>query len=388
MYGPAMVTHAGLNIPIASQSTKTSIVMRPMFYLSVTSLLFLLGNAIARPMPVPPPLGSIVYVAPAHTAGGVQVGQGAHVPHPHIVVGHGPHGSHEVHVAPVSHTPIAAFQPHMSSAGMHHALTGNIHLGHVTAHENSLHPALGPLQGVNVGPHHVGAINQGKADVSANRHAHVAHLHAANAHIAAQHAHLTAANAHTTHATGNPNTAQLHNNAAQQHTALAAQHGTQVGIHNVAAANHLAEARTHTVHGSAAQAQQSLLSAQHSTNNANGSAHIALASSAHLAAAGAHAGASAAHEAAAYAHQTIPHIHPNSPFGAQQRQIVYGHQATAAGHAQDSRDHATHSLTPIPAHLVLAATQHAQVSQQGAQQSHASATAARHAALQLGGHAW
>ena len=60
-----------------------------------------------------------------------------HKPRPHIVVGHGP-GPHDVHVAPVSHTQHQAFMPHMPTKGLAPGLTGNIHLGHVTADVSKL----------------------------------------------------------------------------------------------------------------------------------------------------------------------------------------------------------------------------------------------------------
>jgi len=111
-----------------------------------------------HPMSITPPLGSIRMAAPVNTTGGVQFAvsqfpyfmlvlttlqQGNQHVHPHIVVSH---GTHDIHVAPVSTTKDPVFRPHMSVQGMAPGLSGNGHLGHVTAQECHLLPPLADLR--------------------------------------------------------------------------------------------------------------------------------------------------------------------------------------------------------------------------------------------------
>jgi len=220
-------------------------------------------------------------VAPADSAGGVQLGGNQQV-YPHIVVGRGP-GPHEIHDAPVSHRKNAAFNPHMSAHGMAPGLTGNVHLGHVTAHENHVLRPQGNFARANVGPNNVAAINQAKQNEHTVANLNAAHHHtlAAEAHRQAQSAYTTAAHRHEGYARAHPAQAQVHNTAAQQHRAQAAMHQNKVGFHGAQAQRHRAMAHNvpspgslPAAHNSAHSAQQSQRAADASRNQAQASGRL------------------------------------------------------------------------------------------------------------------
>jgi len=238
--------------------TSVFLSMRLLFSSSFSALLLLVGSVVAAPVPNPmpasPPAGSIRMVAPANSAGGVQLGGNQQV-YPHIVVGRGP-GPHEVHVAPVSHKKNVAFNPHRPQGNFARA---------------------------NSGPNNVAAINQANQNEHTVANLNAAHHHtlAADSHRQAHYVHTTAANRHEGYARAHPAQAQVHNSAAQQHRAQAAMHQNKVAFHGAQAQHHRAMAHNApwpgslgAAHNSANNAQQSQRAADASRNQAQSSGRL------------------------------------------------------------------------------------------------------------------
>jgi hypothetical protein len=199
--------------------------------LAVATLLF--GNAVAAPAPAPvyyPHYGEIIHVAPDQTTGG-SYGTGISTPHPHIALGHDPHGN--VIVAPVTHNSQSDhLKPHMPTPA-EHGLGGVTRLDHIVANPGAVQQSYGALRGKVMSPGATDRIQQGKGLVQAHYAAADAHGLAAQAHRDSEsyHNHQSAQHFQT----GNAPLGAHHASQATFYREHAEAHEASAGHHNTAA---------------------------------------------------------------------------------------------------------------------------------------------------------
>jgi hypothetical protein len=200
--------------------------------LALATLLF--GNAVAAPAPAPfynPQYGEIVHVAPIDTTGALP-GPGAFTPHPHIALGHDPHGN--VILAPVTHNAHSNdLKPHMPTPA-EHGLEGVTRLDHIVAlHPGAVKQSYGALRGKVMSAGATDRIQQGKGLVQAHYGAAQAHGLAAQAHRGSEayHNHQSAQHFQT----GNAQLGAHHASQAALYRGHAEAHEASAGHHNAAA---------------------------------------------------------------------------------------------------------------------------------------------------------